>query len=39
MDEVPRRAKNSPIDEIKTAIRKATIANTMVPVLCGTSYQ
>ncbi|MBQ4518432.1 MAG: elongation factor G [Clostridia bacterium] len=25
--------------EIKTAIRKATIANDMVPVLCGTSYR
>ncbi|MBE7034832.1 MAG: elongation factor G [Ruminococcaceae bacterium] len=25
--------------EIKTAIRKATIANEMVPVLCGTSYR
>ncbi|MCI5800950.1 MAG: elongation factor G [Oscillospiraceae bacterium] len=25
--------------EIKTAIRKATIANTMVPVCCGTSYK
>ncbi|MBR2406968.1 MAG: elongation factor G [Clostridia bacterium] len=27
------------IDEIKTVIRKATIANTMVPVCCGTSYR
>jgi elongation factor G len=27
------------IDEIKTAIRKATIANEMVPVTCGTSYR
>ena len=27
------------IDEIKTAIRKATIQNTMVPVVCGTSYK
>jgi elongation factor G len=27
------------IDEIKSAIRKATIANTMVPVTCGTSYK
>ncbi len=27
------------IEEIKTAIRKATIDNTMVPVLCGTSYR
>ena len=27
------------IDEIKTAIRKSTIANTMVPVVCGTSYK
>ena len=27
------------IDEIKTAIRKATIANEMVPVCCGTSYR
>ena len=26
------------IEEIKAAIRKATIANTMVPVTCGTSY-
>jgi len=27
------------IDEIKKAIRKATIDNDMVPVLCGTSYK
>ncbi len=27
------------IEEIKTAIRKATIANMMVPVTCGTSYR
>ena len=27
------------IDEIKTCIRKATIANHMVPVTCGTSYR
>ena len=27
------------IDEIKTCIRKATIANAMVPVCCGTSYK
>ena len=27
------------IEEIKTVIRKATIANTMVPVCCGTSYR
>ncbi len=27
------------IDEIKSAIRKSTIANTMVPVVCGTSYK
>ena len=27
------------IDEIKGAIRKATIDNTMVPVVCGTSYK
>ena len=27
------------IDEIKTCIRKATIANDMVPVTCGTSYR
>ncbi len=27
------------IDEIKATIRKATIANDMVPVLCGTSYR
>ena len=26
-------------EEIKTAIRKATIANEMVPVCCGTSYR
>ena len=27
------------IDEIKTCIRKSTIANHMVPVTCGTSYK
>lgn len=27
------------IDEIKSAIRRSTIANTMVPVCCGTSYK
>ncbi len=27
------------IDEIKTCIRKATLANEMVPVVCGTSYK
>jgi len=27
------------MDEIKTAIRKSTIANKMVPVVCGTSYR
>ncbi len=27
------------IDEIKTALRKATIDNTIVPVVCGTSYK
>ena len=27
------------IDEIKSCIRKATIANHMVPVTCGTSYR
>lgn len=27
------------VDEIKTCIRKATIANEMVPVCCGTSYR
>ena len=27
------------IDEIKTCIRKSTLANTMVPVCCGTSYR
>ena len=27
------------VDEIKGAIRKATIANEMVPVCCGTSYR
>ena len=26
-------------DEIKTCIRKSTIANEMVPVLCGTAYK
>ena len=28
-----------PADKIRAAIRKATIANQMVPVTCGTSYQ
>ena len=28
-----------PADDLKAAIRKATIANEMVPVLCGTSYK
>ncbi len=27
------------IEEIKTTIRKATIANEMIPVVCGTSYR
>ena len=27
------------IEEMKTCIRKSTIANTMVPVCCGTSYK
>lgn len=27
------------VDEIKAVIRKSTIANTMVPVCCGTSYK
>jgi len=27
------------IEDLKTGIRKATIANTMVPVCCGTSYR
>ena len=27
------------VEEIKTCIRKATIANEMVPVVCGTSYR
>ncbi len=27
------------VDEIKAAIRKSTIDNTMVPVVCGTSYK
>ena len=27
------------LEEIKTCIRKSTIANTMVPVTCGTSYR
>ena len=28
-----------PVEKIKTAIRAATIANEMVPVVCGTSYK
>jgi len=28
-----------PVEKIKTAIRRATIANEMVPVVCGTSYK
>ena len=27
------------VDEIKAVIRRATIANEMVPVVCGTSYK
>jgi len=27
------------VDEIKSCIRKSTLANTMVPVVCGTSYR
>ncbi len=27
------------VEEIKTTIRKATIANEMIPVVCGTSYR
>ncbi|MBQ6020660.1 MAG: elongation factor G [Clostridia bacterium] len=27
------------VDEIKSCIRKATLANAMVPVVCGTSYR
>ncbi len=27
------------VEEIKLAVRKGTLANTMVPVLCGTSYR
>ncbi len=27
------------VDELKTALRKATIANQIVPVVCGTSYR
>ena len=27
------------VEEVKACIRKATIANTMVPVVCGTSYR
>ncbi len=27
------------IDEIKSCIRKSTLANTMIPVTCGTSYR
>ena len=27
------------VEEIKTALRKGTIANTIVPVVCGTSYR
>ena len=28
-----------PVEKIKAAIRKATIANEMIPVVCGTSYK
>ena len=28
-----------PVEMIKAAIRKATIANEMIPVVCGTSYK
>jgi len=28
-----------PVERIKAAIRKATIANEMVPIVCGTSYK
>ena len=31
--------ENFTVDEIKNAIRVSTIANTMVPVVCGTSYK
>ena len=31
--------RNKSVDEIKAAIRKGTIDNLMVPVLCGTSYK
>ena len=31
--------KELTVEEIKACIRKATIANTMVPVVCGTSYR
>ena len=27
------------IDELKAALRKATISNEIVPMLCGTSYR
>ena len=27
------------MEEIKAALRKATIANKIVPVICGTSYK
>ena len=36
---VPRAAKNSPSKKSRPCIRKATIANKMVPVTCGTSYR
>ena len=31
--------KDVPVEKIRTAIRKATIANEFVPVTCGTSYK
>ena len=37
--DVSWRARRLPIDEIRAAIRKATVAVEMVPVVCGTSYR
>ena len=36
---VSSKARSVPADEIRAAIRKATIAVKMVPVTCGTSYK
>jgi elongation factor G len=39
MEAVSGGQRKSPSTEIKQAIRKATVANQMVPVTCGTSYK